>query len=419
MDRATDYGSVGRGFKSLSPRKSKTKEQTMYERENVRVWASDMEENTFQQATQAARMPFLGGPVALMPDAHWGSGTTVGSVLPTLGAIIPAAIGVDIGCGMAALKFDLTAEMLPDDLERLMPLIGTAIPSGNGKGGSHETGSNAAWKGQVHVKKAIGSPLSEISSRAAGKIIEQCGTLGGGNHFFEVCLDENDTVWIVLHSGSRFIGKDLAEKHIKVAKKLMSEAGEKLEDANLSYLTQNTPEFDAYISDMLWAQSYAALNREVMLDSSIKAFNNFIGREVPVAQRINCHHNFTQLEVHGGREMWITRKGAIKADVGDLGIIPGSMGTRSYIVEGRGNPESYNSCSHGAGRRFSRGRAKELFNSEDLAARMEGKVWNADRAASLVDEIPDAYKDIDQVMRDQADLVDTKFTLHQIFNYKG
>ena len=238
------------------------------------------------------------------------------------------------------------------------------------------------------------------------------------NHFFELCLDERERCWVVLHSGSRGIGNKLAEAHIAQAKKLAREAMIKLEDPNLAYLTQGTPEFEAYIADMLWAQDYAQANRDQMMDSAMAEVFAFLGfgRET---RRINCHHNFTEQEEHGGRKLWVTRKGAIKASRGDLGVIPGSMGTASYIVSGKGNPTSWESCSHGAGRRHSRTQAKKLFTSADLAEQMKGKVWLSDRAASLVDEIPSAYKDIDQVMADQTDLVDVLHTLHQVLNYKG
>lgn len=380
-------------------------------RDNLLIWGSDIEEGTILQAAKTSRLPFLGGHVALMPDAHVGIGSTVGSVIPTVGAIIPAAIGVDIGCGMCAVKLDLTASQLPDDLEGYMPYVERAVPAGVGKG--HE------YDRDINIKERIGDPFTDLNTKQRTKAISQCGTLGSGNHFFEVCLDEHDGVWIVLHSGSRGIGNELARIHIDGAKKEMKKLFISLEDQDLAYFIQETPEFEAYILDMLWAQEYAFLNREIMLGAAYEAFCKWMGRDVLAEQRINCHHNFTQKEKHFKKEMWITRKGAIKADRGDFGIIPGSMGTRSYIVEGRGNPASYNSCSHGAGRRYSRSKARELFTTEDLNDRMQGKVWNADRAKSLIDEIPDSYKDIDTVMEDQQDLVEVMFTLHQIFNYKG
>jgi tRNA-splicing ligase RtcB len=250
------------------------------------------------------------------------------------------------------------------------------------------------------------------------KAAKQFGTLGAGNHFFELCLDERGRAWVVLHSGSRGIGNQLAQMHMAKARRLAKDLELRLEDPDLAYFVEGTPEFAAYIADMLWSQEYARANRDQMMDNAMAEVFGFLGfgRET---QRVNCHHNFTQREVHQGRELWITRKGAIKADSGDLGVIPGSMGTRSYIVAGRGNAASWTSCAHGAGRRHSRTKAKKLFTTDDLAAQMAGKVWLAGRASALLDEIPSAYKDIDQVMADQADLVEVRHTLHQVLNYKG
>lgn len=387
------------------------------QRDNVLIWASDIEEDTIQQALRTSRLPFLAGPLALMPDAHVGVGSTVGSVIPTKGAIIPAAIGVDIGCGMAAVKFDITAALLPSNLEGLMPGIMRAIPAGVGKGHGRQTDLG------VNVEKKLGWTPRIIDKKLQATAIDQCGTLGSGNHFFEVCLDETDTVWVVLHSGSRGVGNQLARIHIDGAKGLMRELDVRLEDPDLAFLTEGDESFRQYIEDMLWAQNYAHLNREVMLTAALKVFREFMVKTVGIMpkemQRINCHHNFTQREVIDGQELWVTRKGAIKADKGDWGIIPGSMGTRSYIVQGLGNPLSYNSCSHGAGRRMSRAAAKRAFTRADLEKAMEGKVWNSDSGDALIDEIPASYKDIDAVMEDQKDLVEIKHTLHQIFNMKG
>jgi RNA-splicing ligase RtcB len=379
--------------------------------EKLVSWASEIDPGTIVQAEKTARLPIVEGHVALMPDAHVGIGATVGSVIPTRGAVIPAAVGVDIGCGMIAAELDLTAAKLPDSLAPLLPRIEKAIPAGVGQG---HVGTSRAADGWLHRNR----PASELAREQTARVLKQFGTLGAGNHFFELCLDERDRVWVVLHSGSRGIGNQLAQMHIGRARKLAKRLDIGLEDPDLAYFTEGTPEFEAYIADMLWAQDYARANRDQMMDNALREVFQFIGtgRET---RRVNCHHNFSQREVHGGRELWITRKGAIKADIGDLGVIPGSMGTRSYIVSGRGNPESWLSCSHGAGRRFSRTKAKKLFTTDDLTAQMDGKVWLADRAAKLVDEIPSAYKDIDQVMADQADLVEVLHTLHQVLNYKG
>lgn len=373
-------------------------------------WASDIEPGTIEQAARAARMPFLGGHVALMPDAHAGIGATVGSVIPTKNAIIPAAVGVDIGCGMLATETTLTAADLPDDLSALMPLVEQHIPAGVGKGHDDATIDAAL--------AALGNPNSDLTAKQEKTAACQFGTLGSGNHFVEVCLDERDHVWTVLHSGSRGIGNQLARVHINGARKLMAKYFISLEDPDLAYFVQSTPEFTAYIRDMLWAQAYAMQSRARMDTALIDSLFSVVGTGERV-RTINCHHNFTQQEHHHGQDMWITRKGAIKAATGDEGVIPGSMGTRSYIVKGLGSPASYNSCSHGAGRRMSRTQARRELTAESLAEAMGDRTWNADRAAALVDEHPSAYKDIDQVMEDQKDLVQVQHTLRQIFNYKG
>jgi tRNA-splicing ligase RtcB len=374
-------------------------------------WASDIEPETIRQAEKTARLPIVEGHVALMPDAHLGIGATVGSVIPTKNAVIPAAVGVDIGCGMIAAELDVTEEQLPDSLEPLLVRIESVIPAGVGKGHDRVARNADVWL-------ATHQPATELAIDQAAKVAKQFGTLGSGNHFVEVCVDERSRVWIVLHSGSRGIGNKLATMHINTARRLAEDLELRLEDPDLAYFVEGTPEFGAYITDMLWAQDYARANRDQMMDHAMREVFEFLdfGSET---QRINCHHNFTQREVHGGRELWITRKGAIKADTGDLGVIPGSMGTRSYIVRGKGSAASWTSCAHGAGRRYSRTKAKKLFSTADLAEQMKGKVWLAGRADALVDEIPSAYKDIDGVMADQADLVEVLHTLHQVLNYKG
>ncbi len=374
-------------------------------------WGSDIDAGTIRQAEKTARLPIVEGHVALMPDAHVGIGATVGSVIPTTGAVIPAAVGVDIGCGMIAAELDVAEDQLPDTLEPLLGRIAQAVPAGVGQGHEVATRRASGWLAQH-------KPATELAGKQAAKVTKQFGTLGSGNHFFELCIDERGRVWVVLHSGSRGIGNQLAQMHIAKARRLAKDLQLRLEDPDLAYFMEGTPEFQAYITDMLWAQDYARANRDQMMDNAMREVFAFIGhgRE---AQRINCHHNFTQREVHLGREVWITRKGAIRADVGDVGVIPGSMGTRSYIVAGRGNEASWRSCSHGAGRRHSRTQAKRLFTKADLAQQMQGKVWLDRHAHALVDEIPSAYKDIDQVMADQADLVEVRHTLRQVLNYKG
>src|SRR4051794_35320798 len=374
-------------------------------------WASDIDPETIRQAEKTARLPIVEGHVALMPDAHAGIGATVGSVIPTKNAVIPSAVGVDIGCGMIAAELDVTESQLPDNLEPLLTRIAKAIPAGVGQGHDRVARNADTWLTRH-------KPASELGADKTSKVLKQFGTLGSGNHFVELCVDERQRVWVVLHSGSRGIGNQLAQQHIAKARRLAKDLELRLEDPDLAYFMEGTPAFEAYVGDMLWAQDYARANRDQMMDNAMRVVLDFIGQGRET-RRVNCHHNFTQRETHNGLETWITRKGAIKAGVDDLGVIPGSMGTRSYIVRGKGNEASWMSCSHGAGRRHSRSKAKKLYTSADLAEQMKGKVWLADHADALVDEIPAAYKDIDQVMADQSDLVEVLHTLHQVLNYKG
>jgi len=379
--------------------------------DNLISWGSELDTETIRQAERTARLPIVEGHVALMPDAHVGKGATVGSVIPTMGAVIPAAVGVDIGCGMIAAELDVTDDQLPDSLEPLLTRIERTMPAGVGRGHDRVPGNADRWL-------ATHRPSTELSAGQATRAAKQFGTLGAGNHFFELCVDERARVWAVLHSGSRGIGNQLATMHIETARNLARGLELRLEDPDLAYLMEGTPEFEAYIADMLWAQEYARANRDQMMDSAMRELFAFLGFGTETS-RVNCHHNFTQREMHGGQELWVTRKGAIRAEVGDLGVIPGSMGTRTYIVSGKGNPTSWRSCAHGAGRRHSRTKAKKLFSATDLAEQMAGKVWLSTRARQLVDEIPAAYKDIDHVMADQADLVEVRHTLCQVLNYKG
>lgn len=383
---------------------------------NLISWASQIEQNTIDQAAVTARHPVVAGHVALMPDAHHGYGSTVGSVIPTQSAIIPSAIGVDIGCGMIAVETDIPADALPDNLDGLHKLIEMAVPAGVGQGHAYR---NPGWLDRL-------PPGTNVSAKQIATINNQFGTLGAGNHFVEVCLDSSEMVWVVLHSGSRGIGNQLAIQHILEAKQLMKSYFINLEDPDLAYFVQGTIEFDRYIKDMLWAQDYARLNREKMMDAVLRCVFSMYpdGIDVNEVRRINCHHNFTEQEHHHGRDLWITRKGAIRARVGDYGVIPGSMGTATYIVEGLGNPASYTSCSHGAGRRMSRTAARQNLDADGMRAAMKDKAWNADspldnKRGSLLEEDPRAYKDIDQVMRDQADLVRVTHKLHQVLNFKG
>jgi tRNA-splicing ligase RtcB len=374
---------------------------------NLLSWASDIEPGTLAQAAKAASMPFVQGHLALMPDAHVGKGATIGSVIPTTGAVIPAAVGVDIGCGMIAVETSLSASALPDSLDPLLSRVEQVVPAGVGKG--HEGGRSVA----------LPPGMPPLTPKQQATAVAQFGSLGSGNHFVEVSLDERDVVWLVLHSGSRGIGNQLATSHIEGAKGLMKELFVSLPDPDLAYLVEGTPAFDAYITAMLWAQDYAMANRAAMVDAVLPELFRACGGAGREVGRVNCHHNFTEREHHDGHDVWLTRKGAIRARVGDRGVIPGSMGTRSYIVRGKGNPASYCSCSHGAGRRLSRGAARRQLTTESLAEAMAGRTWNADRAAALLDEHPASYKDIDVVMADQADLVEVEHTLRQVLNYKG
>jgi tRNA-splicing ligase RtcB len=378
-------------------------------------WASELDEQTLAQARRTARLPIIEGHVALMPDAHLGKGATIGSVIPTRDAIIPAAVGVDIGCGMIAVETNVHAEDLPDDLDPMLRRIERAVPAGVGRGHRRRTAAAEDWFRRHHPRQWRSESFTPEQER---KSVEQFGTLGAGNHFLSICVDERDRVWVVLHSGSRGIGNQLAMRHIDRAKWLARQSGTPLEDLDLAFFLQGTAEFEAYIADMVWAQDYALANREQMMDATLGQLFEFIGKGHE-RERINCHHNYTEREVHDGKKLWITRKGAIRAGVGERGVVPGSMGKSVYIVRGRGDPASYESCAHGAGRRHSRTQAKKRFTVEQLEQQMAGKTWNRDRARALLDEIPDAYKDVAQVMEDQADLVEVECVLQEVLNYKG
>ena len=377
--------------------------------DKLKVWANDLDTQTQAQAERTARLPIVAGHVALMPDAHLGLGGTIGSVVPTRGAIIPACVGVDIGCGMAAVRTDLTASDLPDDLRPLLSQIERVVPAGVGRG--HERRPPDAWLDGHR-------PRTTLDSKLESKAYKQMGTLGSGNHFAEISLDDDARVWLVIHSGSRGIGNILAQSHISEAKAVARRLDIGLEDPNLAYLLEGTPEFDHYLADLRFAQAYALNNRETMINAMLRVFFRFVGRGRELS-RVNCHHNYTEREVHQGRELWITRKGAISATAGEMGVLPGSMGTDSYIVEGLGNPESYNSSAHGAGRRMSRTKARKTLTPESLRDAMKGRTWLSNRAKALVDEHPDAYKDVREVIRLSADLVKVRHRLQAILNYKG
>lgn len=379
-------------------------------------WASILDTKARDQAQAASTMPFIHPHLALMPDAHLGKGATVGSVIPTLGAIIPAAVGVDIGCGMIAVKTAYAASDLPADRRVLREAIERAIPLSAGNANQAITRDHTRVR--LAELRADAEKAGFDPADRAGRWEKQLGTLGSGNHFIEVSLDEDDQVWLFLHSGSRGVGNMIAQRHIKIAQDLCQKWWIDLPDRDLAYLVEGTDEFWAYIRELRWAQKYALLNREEMMDRVVTCFADWIGvDEVERVEEINCHHNYTTKEKHFGKDVWLSRKGAIDASEGTPGLIPGSMGTRSYVVVGKGNALSLNSSPHGAGREYSRSRARKTFTQDDLRAAM-GDIEYRDTEA-FVDEIPAAYKDIDVVMEDAKDLVEVRHTLRQIVNVKG
>jgi len=381
----------------------------------VKVWSelADVEPQALDQLVNTANLPCVFKHIAVMPDVHLGIGATIGSVIPTKNAIIPAAVGVDIGCGMLAVKTQFDSAALEGRLKRIRENIERAIPLGPSQ---HHLPLKEAerwmgWKEFSNCHRAV----QELAQKARA----QLGTLGGGNHFIELCLDTEDRVWIMLHSGSRHIGKTLAERHIQAAKGLLRQTLQSLPDPNLAYLVKGTSEFQAYWHDLQWAQAYAYENRQLLLDLVLRATEKGLGgREAVVPELVvNCHHNYAAIERHFGEKVYITRKGAVKAAKGEMGIIPGSMGTRSFIVRGKGNAEAFDSCSHGAGRRMSRSEARRTFSAEDLCRQTAGVECRKD--TGVVDEIPQAYKDIDVVMRHQSDLVEVVAELKQVLCVKG
>ena len=379
-------------------------------------WASILEEKTRAQAQATASLPFVFPHVALMPDAHLGKGATVGSVIPTLGTIIPAAVGVDIGCGMIAVRTQWTADEVraAGELSRLRRAIEAAVPLSAGVANRRLTTSAAARVAEL--EEAAGKARFE-PDQYTGSWRLQLGTLGSGNHFIEVTADETGTVWLFLHSGSRGIGNKIAQHHIAVAAQLARRYWISLPDPDLAYLAEGTDEFWAYARELRWAQEFARLNREEMMDRVVAAVAEHMGADVVEAERVNCHHNFTEREHHYGKDVWVSRKGAIRARAGEPGLIPGSMGTASYVVVGKGDPVSLCSSPHGAGRSHSRSAARRLFTREQLREAMAGIEYRDTDA--FLDEIPAAYKDIDQVMADAADLVEVRHVLHQLVNVKG
>jgi tRNA-splicing ligase RtcB (3'-phosphate/5'-hydroxy nucleic acid ligase) len=382
-------------------------------------WASILDAGAREQAETTATMPFIHPHLALMPDAHLGMGATVGSVIPTLGAIVPAAVGVDIGCGMIAVRTQYDVSELPSERRPLREAIERAVPLSAGARNQHITRDHTRERLEQLTRAAERAEFAPASYTGAWE--QQLGTLGSGNHFIEVTADELGRVWLFLHSGSRGVGNKIAQQHIKVARDLCERWWIALPHRDLAYLAQGTDEFWAYIRQMRWAQSYALLNREEMMDRVEACFAEWVGAgsvaDVERQEEINCHHNYTEQERHFGKDVWLSRKGAINAETGRPGLIPGSMGTASYVVSGLGNPLALNSAPHGAGREYSRTKALAAFTHEQLRAAMAGIEFRDTEA--FLDEIPAAYKDIDQVMADAADLVEVRHVLRQLVNVKG
>ncbi|MBY0403531.1 MAG: RtcB family protein [Cyanobacteria bacterium] len=384
----------------------------------VKVWTDHIEPEALKQLINVSSMPFIHKHIAVMPDVHSGIGATIGSVIPTIGAVIPAAVGVDIGCGMCAVPTSLFANDLPDTLKTIRLDIEKAIPVGFSayQDADHLSDEDQALFHQEHVNQLLEKYGIKTGKQAPE---QQLGTLGGGNHFIEICLDESDQVWIMLHSGSRGIGNRIGTRFIELAKEYMTRHFINLPDRDLAYLSEGALHFDDYVIAVEWAQRYAAMNRKIMLRRIVNVLkHHFPTMTVDLESRaVNCHHNYISRENHFGQNCIVTRKGAVRARKGDLGIIPGSMGTRSYIVEGLGNPESFYSCSHGAGRRMSRTKAKATFSIEDHIKATQGVECRKDK--DVIDETPQAYKDIDEVMENQKELVRPLHTLRQVICVKG
>jgi tRNA-splicing ligase RtcB len=395
----------------------------------VKMWTQGVpvEESARLQLANTARMPFIYKHIAVMPDVHLGKGSTIGSVVPTLGAVIPAAVGVDIGCGMMAAKTTLTANDLPDSLGRLRSAIERAIPHGmSPKTRSYRGRDEGSWNtapapvdlAWAQLKDEFDAICLKTAKLKNTNNHRHLGTLGSGNHFVEVCLDETGAVWLMLHSGSRGVGNAIGTHFIELAKQDMRKHFVNLPDQDLAYLNEGTQHYDDYVEAVSWAQKFARTNREVMMQNLIAAVRTVISKPFEThVGAVNCHHNYVQNERHFGREVLVTRKGAVSARRGELGIIPGSMGAKSFIVRGKGNEESFHSCSHGAGRTMSRTEAKRRFTLADHVSATEGVECRKD--ANVIDEIPMAYKDIDAVMHAQRDLVEVVHTLKQVVCVKG
>ena len=385
----------------------------------VKVFTDDIDDASIQQLGNMAQLPFIHSHIAAMPDVHAGIGVTVGSVIPMRGAIVPAAVGVDIGCGMNAVRLSLKANTLPDNLYKLRAAIEKSVPVGFEEHTEPSVQAATVNNMAAHLKRITDKHpgIMKMQRNFQNTWGRQLGTLGGGNHFIELCLDEQDDVWVMLHSGSRGIGNKIGQYFIEKAKKDMGKVLGNLPDKDLAYFTEGTQHFEDYVEAVGWAQDYAMLNRREMMRLVLEALQKHLPKFTTTQEAINCHHNYVQQEQHFGQEVYVTRKGAISAQLGQLGIIPGSMGAKSYIVRGLGNQQSFCSCSHGAGRRMSRTEAKRRFNALDLEQQTQGIECRKDKG--VVDEIPAAYKDIDTVMQHQTDLVEVVHTLRQIICIKG
>ncbi len=385
----------------------------------VKIYTRDIENEALTQLKKIAELPIIHSHIAAMPDVHLGIGATVGAVIPTLNAIIPAAVGVDIGCGMSAVRLSVKSSQLPDNLAAMRSAIERAVPVGLQ---AHKTVSiresackhmaaGVEWLFEKHptVMKMLKQPNTLWT--------KQMGTLGSGNHFIEVCVDENKDVWIMLHTGSRGIGNAIGQYFIALAKKDMGKHIHKLPDKDLAYFTEGSEHFVDYVTAVNWAQEYARVNRNEIMGLVLRAIAPFLPKFHADRHAINCHHNYVSREHHFGADVLVTRKGAISAREGELGIIPGSMGAKSFIVRGKGNTDSFCSCAHGAGRKMSRTAARHAFSKEDLIAQTKGVECRKDKA--VIDEIPAAYKDIDEVMHNQSDLIEVVHTLKQVLCIKG
>jgi tRNA-splicing ligase RtcB (3'-phosphate/5'-hydroxy nucleic acid ligase) len=385
----------------------------------VKIYTDEVESAAMQQLYNMAQLPFIHSHIAAMPDVHMGKGATVGSVIPTKGAIIPAAVGVDIGCGMNAIRLSINAGELPDNLRAVRLAIEEAIPVGFNMHTTDRARRSTIQALSGGLDQIIGKhkKIYSMQKKPYQTWIRQIGTLGGGNHFIELCLDENDDVWVMLHSGSRGVGNVIGQYFISLAKKDMGQHLINLPDKDLAYFIEGARYFDDYIQAVEWAQDYAMANRREMMHLILKALRKKLPKFGITKEAINCHHNYVSREFHFGENVYVTRKGAISAGLDELGIIPGSMGAKSYIVRGKGNPQSFCSCAHGAGRKMSRSAAKREFSEQDVEKQTAGIECRKDKG--VIDEIPSAYKDIDQVMQNQSDLIEVVRTLKQVICVKG